>query len=291
MPNEIEVRCYPGGTRYDTESFTFPGGELQVKLPRAKELKGVDIEVLARLQSAEDLFRLDFLVEILDRVKTGTRTLIVPYFPGARQDRVTQFDTAFSLKRYAKFINNLGFDRVIVADPHSDVTPALVENIEVVSQTTAIKSHGELFAGLRMGRMLIVAPDAGSSKKAAAVAAVYKATLVQASKIRDVATGELTDTEIANPELVKDREVLIVDDIVDGGRTFIELAKVLRTAGASKVFLFVTHGILSKDLSVFEGFLDGIYTTDTFLSPFVGDARPVPLTVSKLDLSNSGTCR
>lgn len=77
------------------------------------------------------------------------------------------------------------------------------------------------------------------------------------NKARNVQTGEITGTEVYGD--VKDKVVLIIDDICDGGRTFIELGKVLKERGASKVILYVTHGIFSQGKQVFEGIIDEVY--------------------------------
>lgn len=128
----------------------------------------------------------------------------------------------------------------------------------------------------------VVAPDAGAAKKAFAVASYYRLPLLTAAKVRDVKTGAIIRTELLGAATVAGRAALIVDDICDGGRTFIELAKVLRAAGADRVFLYVTHGIFSQGLGVFAGLIDGVFTTDSFLSRDVLSPHlsPVPLHVS-----------
>jgi len=86
--------------------------------------------------------------------------------------------------------------------------------------------------------------------------------VIQAHKVRNLKTGEIIKTEVLGN--VEGKNVLIADDICDGGRTFIELAKVLKNEGALEVSLFITHGIFSKGLDVFTGLIEHIYTTDSF---------------------------
>lgn len=130
-----EIHIHHAGDRYETKSFTFPGGELQVSIPGLPGAVIGDITVLTRLQSAEALVRLLLTAEVLVRAhRSGRKRLVVPYFPYARQDRVMRPEEAFSLKAVARLINGLGFDEVVTCDPHSDVTPALVENVRVVPQ-------------------------------------------------------------------------------------------------------------------------------------------------------------
>lgn len=254
----------------DIETIKFSGGELHVKLPNFRTPVPSPLNVVARLQSPDNLIELLLASEVIDRrlrqcSYPTKKKLIIPYFPYARQDRVTEPNTAFSLKVVAKLINDLGFDEVVSCDVHSDVTPALVDNMRVVSQVDLITKHNPaLDAFIRREVTCIIAPDAGAVKKASTVAAHYKLPTFQASKVRDVSTGEITATKIYDD--MRSYECLIVDDICDGGRTFVELAKALRSSGASKVYLYATHGIFSKGLGVFAGLIDNIYTTNCFIS-------------------------
>jgi ribose-phosphate pyrophosphokinase len=268
------------GNQYQAASFTFPGGEQQVSIPGLPNKLTGDVTVSSRLQSSAALIRLLLTTEVLSRVhRDGRKRLVVPYFPYARQDRVMRPCEAFSLKAIARLINSLGFDEVVTCDPHSDVTPALVENIRIIPQAELVARHEQLQELLWEEKPVVVAPDAGAAKKAFAVAQRFKLPLLTASKIRDTATGEITRTELHG---ATDGPALIVDDICDGGRTFIELAKVLRENGAKKVYLYVTHGIFSQGLDVFAGLIDGIFTTDTFLSAHIPDRLPFPFHISKV---------
>lgn len=283
MSAEFEVVV--DGVSYPTKSFTFSGGEVQLRLPDLPELVSGDITVVARIQSTESLVKLLLLDELLGRVhREGRRTLVVPYFPYARQDRVMQPREAFSLKAVARLINGLGFGEVVTCDPHSDVTAALVENIRVIPQVDLVAGHKPLVELLRTRKPVIIAPDAGAAKKAFCVAQRFALPLVTASKVRDTSTGAILRTELHAPAPLANADVLIVDDICDGGRTFIELAKVLRSQGAAQVFLYVTHGIFSQGMGVFSGLIDGVFTTNSFMSAAVESPHlsPVPLHVSTL---------
>lgn len=283
MPSEIQVTV--NGKRHDVTGFTFPGGELQVRFDGLASGLDGDLTVHARIQSADGLVRLLLTHEIISRLhRSGRRTLVIPYFPYARQDRVMQPGDAFSLKAVARLINSLGFDEVVVCDPHSDVTPALIEKVRVVPQVDLVASHDRLREQLSDEHTVIVAPDAGAAKKAFAVAQRFVQPLITASKVRDEATGDIIRTEVPASQWLVGQDAVIVDDICDGGRTFIELAKVLRTQGAARVFLYVTHGIFSQGLGVFAGLIDAVFTTDSFLSRDVESPHqsPVPLHVSPI---------
>jgi ribose-phosphate pyrophosphokinase len=107
-----------------------------------------------------------------------------------------------------------------------------------------------------------VSPDAGAEKKIFAFAKELGfENVVRAGKVRDVSSGKITGTEVYVPEpaLYKtDKDFLIVDDICDGGRTFIELAKKLRPMTTGKIKLLITHGIFSKGIEVFDGIIDEV---------------------------------
>jgi ribose-phosphate pyrophosphokinase len=281
MTSEIQIQHLTG--RYETKSFTFPGGELQVHIPDLPERLARDLTVVARLQSSDAILRLTLATEILGRAhRAGHKRFVVPYFPYARQDRVMQPGEAFSLKAVARIINGLSYDEVVVCDPHSDVTPALVESVRVISQAELVAQHADLRAIVESSSPAIVAPDAGAAKKAFAVAQHFGLPLLTASKVRDVATGAITRTELHAAEPLPGRDSLIVDDICDGGRTFVELAKALKAHGAGRVFLYVTHGIFSQGLGVFDGLLDGVFTTDSFRSERAYSTLKVPLHVHNL---------
>ena len=282
----VEIQITHQGKVYLTKSFTFPGGELQVQIPGLPESLIDDATIIARLQSSEAIIRLLLVTEILRRsLRSGQLRLVVPYFPYARQDRVMQPSEAFSLKAIARIINSLGFDEVVVCDPHSDVTPALIENVSVIHQTDILKRFGALTNWIGEHDVVLIAPDAGAAKKTLAAAKQFKLPMVTASKVRDTSTGEITATRLDDATgLVRGNDCLIVDDICDGGRTFIELAKVLWGQGARSVHLYVTHGIFSNGLGVFDGLIDSIFTTDSFKSPQVHDNPRVPISISTIQM-------
>ncbi len=113
------------GKRYESKSFVFPGGELQVQVPDLPAAFIGDTTVLTRFQSAEALVHLPLTTEVLYRAhRSGNRRLVIPYSPCGRQDRVMRPNEAFSLKPDACLINSLGFDEVVVCDQAETVQEA-----------------------------------------------------------------------------------------------------------------------------------------------------------------------
>ncbi len=246
------------------ESFTFSGGEEHIRFTS----EAMDIEkicITARLVNSASIIQLFMAVDALKR-RFGARTifeLVCPYFPYARQDRVCVEGEAHGAAVMASMINSFNFDKVTIWDAHSDVSPALINNVVNLAQGPIIEKHSELAQALRNKTLTLIAPDAGASKKTQNVAKYFGGGIevIQAEKVRDVKTGEITHTDIYGS--VTGKDLLIVDDICDGGRTFIELAKVLKQKECSSISLFITHGIFSKGLDVFNDLIDNIYTTNS----------------------------
>lgn len=259
------------------DSFTFSGGEEHIRFEKFDSSNAIKIEIFVRLINSSKLMQLMIAVDALKRLSNGTLPieLITPYFPYARQDRVCVEGEALGAAVMANFINMLEFSKVTIWDAHSDVSPALLNNIENVEQTTLLTKCKDLSDRLATGELTLISPDAGASKKTIKIAEKFNGEpeVIQAQKVRNLKTGEIIKTEILGD--VKGKKVLIADDICDGGRTFVELAKELKRNGATEVSLFITHGIFSKGLAVFKGLIESIYTTDSFrqASEFTNDTN------------------
>lgn len=239
------------------ESFIFSGGEPHIKINTDFD-KLKSISITHRINSFNDLGLLCMAVDGLQRIEAKLDKLIIPYFPAARQDRVMVKGEPLSVKVYADIINAMNFKRVIVFDPHSEVTPALINNCEVVTNHTFIKKTMQAIGS----DVLLISPDGGALKK------IYKVSeylggieVIECSKSRDVKTGNLTGFKIYADDL-QGKNCLIVDDICDGGGTFIGLAEELKRKNAGKLFLAVSHGIFSKGFEALNCF-ERIFTTDS----------------------------
>lgn len=254
--------------------FQFPGGEWGVKWTEfdAEDEFNFDLfymKVLARINSGNDLIKLLTLVNA-GRNKKIHFCVTIPYFPGARQDRISNPGEPLTAKVYADVINSQ-VDAVEIVDPHSEVTPALLNNCEIIPVSDILK---KIVTEYNYDTILI--PDAGATKR---MFSYYfpdlefnkQLNFVQCLKKRDTETGKLSGFKVVDN--VKDgANCLIVDDICDGGGTFIglanELAVVQPTVG--KMGLYTTHGIYSKGMEPLlhsadniDGVFDEVFTTDS----------------------------
>lgn len=228
--------------------FSFPGGEPHIVFkPNA-------VVQIAYLQGAtpEDIITLGMWADAIKRSGRQYRTIaVIPYLPAARADR----GTPLGAKVYADIINSFGIDDVVCLDPHSDVAPALYERLTTVPLTAVLP--------LRIGLTGVIAPDQGAAKRAADAASLLAVPVVQAHKKRDFATGKLSG--FGCDKLDPEGRYLLVDDICDGGGTFVGLADTLRDEypDTLKLSLWVTHGIFSKGPDELEKRFEWIGTTDS----------------------------
>lgn len=246
------------GEEIQFESFVFAGGEPHIKInPNFDHTK--EVTITHRLNSFNDLGLLCMAVDALKRMDVTLLNLVIPYFPAARQDRVMVKGEPLSVKVYADINNHLHFKKVTVFDAHSEVTPALLNNCEVVSNHQFIAQVlTEIGA-----EVLLISPDGGALKK------IYKVSeflggleVVECSKSRNVKTGQLTGFKVYADDL-QGQDCLIVDDICDGGGTFIGLAQALKKKNAGKLYLAVSHGIFSKGFEELASCFDKIFTTNS----------------------------
>ncbi len=204
-----------------------------------------------------DLFRILLAKAALKQANVTDVVLNIPYLPHARADRVFTGYQVSPLQVFCQVINSLGFSEVLVDDVHS---PAALE--ELVSGRSVIRKPKV------PSNVLICAPDQGSVGRATLAATANGCEIIYCIKRRDIHTGIPTITEIKSPVAPKGQEVLIIDDICDGGGTFIALAKELKGLGYGKVGLFVSHGIFSKGLRVFDDVIDEI-TCNNIINSYV----------------------
>lgn len=245
--------------------FTFPAGEAHIKREERRDLEPVEIALIQPDSESihTDLFHLamwnDYIARQDRENGTETRTvLILPYVPGARADR----GNPFGLSVYAEFINLLFVDQIIIFDPHSQVAPELLEGRE---NLTVVYSD-ELFSAPHFIKLPdyvgVIAPDKGAVLRAQNVADVLGVPLFKAEKKRDEATGQLSGFTVET--LPEEGKLLLVDDICDGGGTFLGLAD---ASGLPKerLDLFVSHGVFSKAACYnLPTAFDTIYTTNSY---------------------------
>lgn len=194
--------------------------------------------------------------QYVDVLETPMVNLNIPYMPYARADRVFEVGNPHPLNLFFTQITNL-FHEIYTTDLHSDVITynALTE----YKQSEMFRSFAISNGLHKRHDWVLVAPDKGSKRKAKCIQAMYNVPMVHGDKTRDISNGKITSIHILPHEVdLAGKTVVIVDDICDGGGTFIPLAEDLKAQGAGEVWLFVTHGIFAKGLNIFKGKIDKI---------------------------------
>lgn len=204
--------------------------------------------------------------EIIDLLSLRTlypdreMNLHMPYLPYGRQDKDVNNESTFNLVVLARLLNSMKLDHVSSVDTHNVAqAEELIDNfynIEVEVLHDKIISHTK--------PNYIVYPDSGAYNR-------YKIAdidTIVCRKTRDQSTGDITGHEVVGNIVLKaGQRLLIVDDICDGGATFISIAKLLKKYNKDiKIDLFVTHGIFSKGREhLLTNGINTVYTTNSLL--------------------------
>lgn len=248
----------------DIERINFPAGEMHIRVNTNREFRHSTIDADFHFSKNEDLIELLLFHDALKNHNLVLDTLRIGYMPFGRQDRVTQPGESFSLRVVANLINSMNIRRVVVFDPHSDVTPALIHNCVVIHQREIFADQLNAITSENREKYFLISPDGGALKKIYLLARQVRDCkgVIECSKERNTSTGEITGTIVhCTPEKLRGEMCVIVDDICDGGRTFVELAKILKNNyGVKTIILCVSHGLFTKGIGVFDGLIDEIYT-------------------------------
>lgn len=241
------------------DGFYMPDSQPHVDFGIYKFDRREEVHLITRGTSFNELGMLAVASDAIKRIDPFLKVgVTITYCLGARQDRVTHSGVPLTAKVVAEFINSMMFDFVNILHPHSDVFPSLLHDCNIMDHRCYIYRAMEEFKPDS-----IIIPDAGASKNIHKFLDKHPGLeSIQCLKRRNVNTGVLSDIQILGD--VVDKRCFIVDDICDGGKTFIELAKQLRLKGASAVGLYVTHGIFSKGFDDLKTDISKIYCTNSY---------------------------
>jgi ribose-phosphate pyrophosphokinase len=252
------------------KTLTFPDGQPHIvfDFDRGLHKSFIDdtpsvVNIIARIANPTDLFTVLMAKDVLDAREFDFVDLTITYLMAARMDRQMTESEPFSLRIVAAMLNQAGFRRISIFDPHSDVSTALILRSKAIGNESFVSDCiKHFYQNDSPWNYALISPDAGALKKIYKVARFINAPeVVECSKIRDVKTGQLSgfQTNVAD---FRSKTCFIVDDICDGGGTFIGLAALLKSRNAGKIVLIVSHGIFSKGFDLAN--IDAIYTTDSF---------------------------
>ena len=253
--------------RIDTQGMD-PDVTPMLKIPDFAKMVAKSRTMTIRHTSMAEFVNAMFLVDAIRYNGGHIYNLILPYIPGARQDRSNgEGDVLFTLGSVARMLNERMFNQVVVLDPHSNVAGNLIHRMVVYPQfAVSLGLPKTLHDG-------IIAADEGGQVRAETMALALSLPVYYGGKTRDVSTGKLSGFTL---DEIPSGHYLVVDDICDGGGTFIGLAEKIHEQG-STADLFVSHGIFSKGTIYLRAMYKNIYTTDSLGGWFDLTATIIPV--------------
>jgi ribose-phosphate pyrophosphokinase len=251
----------------------FPDGQQSITLDLStiSDL-GISCTIKSRLNSFRDLELIVCAAAALREAGMERIHLYIPYCLGGRSDiKFEEGGLNYIKSVIAPIINLQKFTSVTVIDPHSIALENCIDNLKKIDNSlladwaiTDISTKGSNFK--------LVSPDAGALKKifSTAKSIGYKDKVIVAEKVRDLPTGKIIHTHVPLEGTNPTDNFIIIDDICDGGRTFVEIAKTIKSHVwtrdeyfKGKIYLIVTHGIFSAGFTELGNYFDGIYSTNS----------------------------
>lgn len=241
--------------------FCFSGGEIQVKLPEL--IASERVNLTWKPSKPEHIPLLLMTVNALQEGGIKDIDLDVLYLPYARQDRVCAKGEAHSLKVICKLLDNLDVSCIRLWDVHNyDATDELLpQNFVRHWEAYDIFARYNILNSFDLSNLVLCAPDKGAYDRVnKMVARLDLQTPVYLEKDRNSKDGRITSMYYSpHNRSLNGYDVMIVDDICDGGATFLMAADVLKAQGAEELYLYVTHGIFSKGLDELSEHFAHIY--------------------------------
>lgn len=266
----IGDRIFGAGYRqgWTVEPLKYPSGEPLISWEQMPPVRTPTM--LLRPSSMDTFVAAMFLMDAMEQRDNNIFNLVIGLVPGSRQDRLNdEGDYLLTVKSVARMINAREPLNVTIFDPHSDVTPALIDCCDAVSAADVLFKLRNYKDPVGTWDV-VISPDAGAEKRASAVARMLGVPLMHAWKTRDVATGKISgfgieDLPVGLTILSRPIEALIVDDICDGGGTFLGLREEIdKKVPHMAVDLYVTHGIFSNGaVPKLKKVFRDVITTDT----------------------------
>ena len=238
----------------------FSDGEISVQIDESVRGKDVFIIQSTCAPTNDNLMELLILTDALRRSSANSITAIIPYFGYARQDRKANPRVPITAKLVANLIQAAGIDRVATIDLHAGQIQGFFD-IPVDNLYGSIVFNDYIKAK-HFKNAIIGSPDIGGVARARSVAKHLGLDIVIVDKRREKAN----ESEVMNIiGYVKDKEVILVDDIIDTAGTIVKAAEALKEKGAKSVMACCTHAVLSGKAyeRIASGVLDELVVTDT----------------------------
>lgn len=258
----------------------FPNGETFVQI--LENVRGEDVFVVQSTcpPANHNLMELFIMIDALRRASANRITAVLPYYGYARQDRKDQPRVPITAKLVANLLVAAGATRVLTMDLHAQQIQGFFDI--PVDHLYAAPVLFEYLKTLDLGKQIaVVSPDTGGIKMAHAYSQLLHADLAIVAKRR------MSDTETETISVigkVRDKTVVLVDDLTETAGTLVSAARILRRRGAKRIIAVVSHALLN-DLGVKrlrKSIIDELITTDTVPRPKVDGVNITTCSVAGL---------
>ena len=219
----------------------FPDGEMIVRVE--EDVRGRDCFVVLSTSAPvnDNLMELLIFADSLRRASARRITAVIPYFGYGRQDRKDRGRTPITAKLVANLITGAGYDRVLALDLHAAQIQGFFDlPVDHLAAGSVLLPHLSGLFTQSQAPLTVVSPDVGNMKIAEKYAELLGADLAVIYK-RRISGSEVVSTQIVGD--VKDRSVLMVDDLISTGSTVCQAAELVRGAGAHDVYVAASHGV------------------------------------------------
>lgn len=237
----------------------FKDGEIQVYFNET--IRGKEVFIIQpTFAPADNIIELLITIDAAKRASAGQIIAVIPYFGYARQDRKDKPRTSIGAKLMCNLLSAAGVDRVITMDLHADQIQGFFET--PVDHLFASNVFLPYIKNLNLDNLCIASPDTGGTKRASTYAKAMNCDLAIGFKQR-ARQNEVASLQIIGD--VKDKNVIIVDDIIDTGGTLCKAAACIKDMGARSVRAMCAHGLLSGNgiENIENSVLDQVLITDT----------------------------
>ncbi len=227
----------------NTNIRRFSDGEIYIEVN--ENIRGNSVFVIQSTSNPanDNLMELLLVIDALKRSSAKTITAVIPYFGYARQDRKVAPRTSISAKVVANLITNAGATRVVTVDLHAGQIQGFFDMPVDNLFTTPIFAR-YIKKNIKSRNFICVSPDAGGIERTRGLAKKINADLAIIDKRRPQAGKSQVMNIIGE---VKNKDCIIVDDIIDSGGTIVNAAEALTKKGARDIYVFITHAVLSGE--------------------------------------------
>ena len=230
-------------TLINTNIKRFADGEIYIEIN--ENIRGNSVFVIQSTSAPvnDNIMELLLCIDALRRSSAKNITAVIPYFGYARQDRKVAPRTSISAKVVSNLITNAGASRIVTVDLHAGQIQGFFD-IPVDNLFTTPMFARYIKKKFKTKNLICVSPDVGGVQRTRGLATKLKVDLAIIDKRRPKAGKSEVMNIIGD---VKGKNCVIVDDIIDSGGTIVNAVEALKKAGATDVYVFVTHAVLSGE--------------------------------------------